>query len=594
MPLLIGQVLRERYQIQDQLGQGGFGIVYRALDLHLNRVCAVKENLDASPDAQQQFRMEAQLLARLRHRHLPQVIDFFIEANGQQYLVMEFIAGEDLQSLVMRVGRLSEARVLYWAFQILDALAYLHSQAPPVIHRDIKPANIRITPDGNACLVDFGIAKVAFSGVFTTTAARGVTPGYSPPEQYSGGTDARSDMYALGATLYFALTGFAPPDAMARAVNQTAVLEPKFYVPNLAPSLNAAIMRALELRAEQRFYIAREMEDALRVRVAATQTIGTLQPYTNVVRRPGQIPFWGIVLAFMGGISATLLIVWLVLKQGFVSTPSLASATVVAIAPPPTFFATNTLVPTWTATSIPATATRETIAPTQTPIPPSATLLPTATPSPSPTLVPTFTPIPLPKTIFQETFSNLDAATWNFNSNAGSVQVRGDVLGLSSSSTSYPYVTTRSNPFPVNHDFRAVFDFGYVRTGSCGVGIVMTSYELPWGMSSASANLFQENAERTGMAAGVFDYDDGLRVIYRSGADRRDFRYPKPDRFIHQLTLTFQNERYTISFDDVEIYRSPTTTARANFVWIGHPARLDARCEWDTLQVDSIRIDQLP
>jgi len=206
MPLSPNFILHQRYQIHALLGQGGFGAVYRALDLNLNRWCAVKENLldptltPAQQQAQQQqFQREALFLSRLRHPHLPLIYDYFIEPNGQQYLVMEFVEGTDLHTLVQQRGALYEAQVLQWVNQILDALEYLHTQNPPIIHRDIKPQNILITPQGKAMLVDFGIAKVYVPGQPTTIGARAVSPGYSPPEQYGQGTtDARSDHLRAG------------------------------------------------------------------------------------------------------------------------------------------------------------------------------------------------------------------------------------------------------------------------------------------------------------------------------------------------------------------------------------------------------------
>ncbi|MBN2550836.1 MAG: serine/threonine protein kinase, partial [Anaerolineales bacterium] len=203
MTLSPGQTLNNRYRIVTLLGQGGFGAVYRAWDLNLERPRALKENLDTSEAAQRQFKREAQLLSDLSHPNLPKVIDHFVLPGQGQYLVMEYVEGEDLQQMLERQGPLTEAQALDWIGQVCEALIYLHSQTPPVIHRDIKPANIKITPQGKAMMVDFGIAKASAAGQKTTVGARAVTPGYSPPEQYGQGTtDAQSDVYALGATLY--------------------------------------------------------------------------------------------------------------------------------------------------------------------------------------------------------------------------------------------------------------------------------------------------------------------------------------------------------------------------------------------------------
>jgi serine/threonine-protein kinase len=218
MPLEPGQVLNNRYRIAKLLGQGGFGAVYRAWDLNLERACALKENLEISEEAQRQFKREALILSGLSHPNLPRVIDHFIIPGQGQYLVMDYVEGEDLQEMLESTGRpLPEAQALSWISQVCDALVYLHSQNPPVIHRDIKPANIKITPQGQAMLVDFGIAKMYDAHLQTTLGARAVTAGYSPPEQYgSGMTDPRSDIYALGATLYHLLTGQQPPESIQR------------------------------------------------------------------------------------------------------------------------------------------------------------------------------------------------------------------------------------------------------------------------------------------------------------------------------------------------------------------------------------------
>ncbi len=263
MTISIGQILHSHYQIQSLLGQGGMGAVYRAFHMSLNRICAIKENLDASPAAQAQFLREAQILAQLRHPNLPQVYEYFIETNGRQYLVMEFIAGEDMQSLVRRSGPLAEAQVTTWTFQVLDALNYLHTRVPPVIHRDIKPANIRITPEGRAILVDFGISKVWTTGQLTTAGARAVTPGYSPPEQYGQGTtDLRSDLYALGATMYFVLTATEPCEAVQRLSGASLKL-PRMLNPALSPQIERVILRAMDLIPQNRFQTAQEMHEFL-------------------------------------------------------------------------------------------------------------------------------------------------------------------------------------------------------------------------------------------------------------------------------------------------------------------------------------------
>ncbi|HEY42962.1 MAG TPA: protein kinase [Anaerolineae bacterium] len=253
MPLEIGTLLNERYRIKGVLGQGGFGAVYLATDEHLEFPCAVKENLNISPASERQFKREATLLATLRHPNLPRVMHHFV-LSGHQYLVMDFVEGEDLDHRLEQEGVLSEEDVVRWTDQIGDALVYLHDRDPPVIHRDIKPANIRITPNGDAILVDFGIAKAAAAEQTTSRGARGVTPGFAPPEQYGlGHTDPRADVYALGATLYCLLTGEVPPDSVERLVGREILKTPKKLRPELSTNVVQAIVKAMECRRENRF-----------------------------------------------------------------------------------------------------------------------------------------------------------------------------------------------------------------------------------------------------------------------------------------------------------------------------------------------------
>ena len=182
MTLNPGDILNNRYRMVKMLGQGGFGAVYRAWDLNLETPRAIKENLETSPEAQRQFKREAQILDKLSHPNLTKVIDHFILPGQGQYLVMEFVEGKDLQEMLNAAGGpLPAEKVLPWISQICDALDYLHSHEPSIIHRDVKPANIKITPQGKAMLVDFGIAKVYDADVKTTIGARALTPRLRTP-----------------------------------------------------------------------------------------------------------------------------------------------------------------------------------------------------------------------------------------------------------------------------------------------------------------------------------------------------------------------------------------------------------------------------
>ena len=264
MSLQPGEVINNRYRIVKMLGQGGFGAVYRAWDTSFNMPCALKENLETRPEAQRQFEREARMLRGMKHPNLPLVTDYFVLEGKGQYLVMDFVEGQDLgQILEQSGGPLPEAQVLDWAGQICDALVYMHAQNPPVIHRDIKPANIRITPKGEAMLVDFGIAKLFDPQLETTTGARAVTPGFAPVEQYGQGvTDQRTDIYALGATLYTLLTGQRPPESIQRTLKDS-LAPPHTINPRISARTSAAIRCAMEMDPDKRFQNADEFKSAL-------------------------------------------------------------------------------------------------------------------------------------------------------------------------------------------------------------------------------------------------------------------------------------------------------------------------------------------
>src|SRR5881398_2623237 len=219
--LTAGTVLQGRYRILRQLGQGGMGAVYEAIDERLDTIVALKETFFVEEKLRKQFEREARLLARLHHQALPRVSDHFNEGEGQ-FLVMQYIAGEDLAAMLAQSnGPFPEEEVLRWADQLCDALDYLHTQDPQIIHRDIKPQNLKLTARGQVVLLDFGLAKGSagqMSVVTTSASIYDYTPNYAPLEQVQGlGTDARSDLYSLSATLYHLLTNVKPPDALSRA-----------------------------------------------------------------------------------------------------------------------------------------------------------------------------------------------------------------------------------------------------------------------------------------------------------------------------------------------------------------------------------------
>ena len=266
-------VLQGRYRVVRLLGQGGMGAVYEAVDERLDTTVALKETLFADEKLRKQFEREARLLARLHHPALPRVSDHFAERDGE-FLVMQYIAGDDLSAMsARRGGRFPPDQVFAWADQLLDALDYLHTQDPQIVHRDIKPQNLKLTARGQIILLDFGLAKGQpgdLSRATTSASIFGYTPNYAPLEQVQRlGTDARSDLYSLAATLYHLLTGIKPPDALTRAAalvnGQLDPLQPATAVnPSVGADVAAVLQRAMSQNRDQRYPNAAEMRRALR------------------------------------------------------------------------------------------------------------------------------------------------------------------------------------------------------------------------------------------------------------------------------------------------------------------------------------------
>jgi serine/threonine protein kinase len=263
MTLQPGEIIHNRYRIESIIAQGGMGAVYLARDLSLDIPVAVKENLGGTESYARQFRREGTVLAGLVHPNLPRVTDHFVSESGSQYLVMDFIAGEDLREMIKHLGPLPEDLVIRVGVTICEALTYLHTHQPPILHRDIKPGNIKISPDGEIYLVDFGLVKIVQGSGATTTGAQSLTPGYAPPEQYGGGTDQRSDIYSLGATLYAALTGKIPEDGISRAMGNSHLTKIIHHRPALNSRLAEIIEKALSIEPEKRFQTAADLQETL-------------------------------------------------------------------------------------------------------------------------------------------------------------------------------------------------------------------------------------------------------------------------------------------------------------------------------------------
>jgi serine/threonine protein kinase len=387
-----GMLLENRYKIENVLGVGGFGAVYKALDLSLNRTCAVKVNLDVSPEAQRQFTREATVLANLIHPNLPRVTDHFFLPGQGQFLVMDFIEGEDLEHRVERLGPMAPDQALKLISQVADALEYMHTHTPPVVHRDVKPANIRLTPDGRAMLVDFGLVKLFDPQLRTTVGARAITPGYSPPEQYGHGTtDNRSDIYALGATFYTLLTGLQPQESVQRVATDT-LLPASQVNPRISPHLSRTIAQAMSLNPSQRFPTAGKFKAVLNAPPPPPPPIQIAAPIPRPAPKPR--PVWPVFLV-LGACFILSLGVFLFsgpIIRALRSTETVSSRSTRSPARSPTIAAvTLTLLP--PATSSQGSAADTTLPPsTNTPpgptdSPPSDTPHATHTP-PSPTSLP--------------------------------------------------------------------------------------------------------------------------------------------------------------------------------------------------------------
>ena len=286
-----GKILQQRYRIEKQIGQGGMGAVYIATDERFASKVAIKETLYMDDSYRKAIEREARLLNSLKHNALPRVSDHF-EEESRQFLVMEYIPGEDLGVMMDRDEKPFDVeQVLVWADQLLEALDFLHNQQIPVIHRDIKPQNLKITSRGQIVLLDFGLAKGNPTDAGHQTAAKsifGYSRNYASLEQIQGtGTDPRSDLYSLAATLYHLLTLVPPEDALTRAMNvlggnQDPLVPANAIRPEIPPGVAAVLQQALDLNAAARPATASEMRQMLahhedyadRLHAAAPATVG--------------------------------------------------------------------------------------------------------------------------------------------------------------------------------------------------------------------------------------------------------------------------------------------------------------------------------
>jgi eukaryotic-like serine/threonine-protein kinase len=398
MELKPDMILRDRYRIIEKLGQGGMGAVYLAWDNTLETRVALKSNFNPAPDSVDQFLREAQLLAALHHQNLPRVTDYFV-IGKEQYLVMDYIPGDDLGKRLKEEGTQRVSDVLNWADQLCQALQFMHRQDPPVIHRDIKPANIKLSSEGEAILVDFGIAKSSGVQAQTATGAAGYTPGYAPPEQYGQGrTGPYSDQFSLAATIYALLTRTKPADSIQRVLGKTNLLPIRDLNPAVPENVADAILKALSLQPSDRFESIADFEAALkdpdfrledqqRYRITSTVTrkvstptqaaSQTLQPtLPDLVagkRKAGFIALGVIGSLVLLGLLVVVLMVFVIpgtplsLTAGPTSTPTVERHTRIPPTLPPTPTLTLTVPQTVDASPTTQPTATETRAPSLTP-----------------------------------------------------------------------------------------------------------------------------------------------------------------------------------------------------------------------------------
>ncbi len=299
-PLAPNTMIQGRYLVVHLIGKGGMGEVYLAVDQRLGSAVALKRTSFADDESlAAAFEREAKILARLRHPVLPKVSDHFAE-DGELYLIMEHISGDDLSKRLETAGKpFPVSWVMFWADQLLDALSYLHSHEPPIIHRDIKPQNLKLTDENHIILLDFGLSKDTANQAMPSSPGSsgsvvGYTPHFAPMEQIRGtGTNARSDIYSLSATLYQLMTNTVPADALTRADSMISgtgdPIRPLSDLnPEISPAVSNVILKGLEISQEKRFSSAGEMQKALRSAYAQMQ--GQMSAETvafNVGSKPG-------------------------------------------------------------------------------------------------------------------------------------------------------------------------------------------------------------------------------------------------------------------------------------------------------------------
>ena len=268
-----GYLLNGRYIITELIKSSDVSRLYRGKDKDSNKEMAIKElllegflNVAEKEQASKQFQMETRILLRLRHANLPKFEDYF-ESGGKKYLIMEYIDGKKLSDVIGEAkGNIDEKQVYNWAMELCSVLEYLHNRKPnPIIFRGMCPENVILSDgDGKLKLIDFGISKIFDSQAKTLAVAKTAKLYYSPMEQYVAKTDERTDIYSLGATLYFLITKKVPIDAVARTLDGAPLPSCSKFNPDISPALEEIIFKAMELEQSNRYSNITEMKEALK------------------------------------------------------------------------------------------------------------------------------------------------------------------------------------------------------------------------------------------------------------------------------------------------------------------------------------------
>jgi serine/threonine protein kinase len=415
--LPIGSIIHGRYRIDGLLGKGGFGAVYRVQDQRVKgNLFALKEVINPTEEERERFAFECSILKRLDHPALPRVYQEFENPQTQRsYMLMDFVDGPNLEKLRLQQPdkRFPLQRVLQLMAPIFSAVSYLHSQQPPIIHRDIKPANIIVPKDSQGTvLVDLGIAK-EYSQEGATSTIRHSSPGYGAPEQYSYGTNPRTDIYGLAATLYVLLTGVVPTDAFYRMTQLGSKnIDPLEAIRSLAPwvppRIGAAIMHALAITSNDRFatvdafWQALQEVDSTDAVVLSTAPSDTTETFPTVGAQATEKVSNTDVKTVVYPIQATndhFYLARLGRKPRSVSRLSIVILLVLLLLVGSLVFATSFFARGQFASQVgkttPGASGQKAIATVR----PTPTLMPTATPTPMSTATPTPMPTPMPTAI---------------------------------------------------------------------------------------------------------------------------------------------------------------------------------------------------